>query len=320
MAPIVELSNIHKRFGDHIAVEDVSMQVEPGQVYGFLGPNGAGKTTSIRIMLGIIDPDRGTRQILGAQSALSVSHRVGYLPEERGLYKNMSAQNVIAYLGQLKGMDGASAKRRAGELLERYGLADAAKKRVKQLSKGMAQKVQVLSTMVHDPDLVVLDEPFSGLDPVNQQVLEDLLMDMKQAGKTIIFSTHVMQHAERLCDRIGLIAHGRDVFNGTVGEAKRLLTPRILLRTKDDIMALHELEAVRDVTPISEENGVMEWEIVTQGRVSTEELVGRCMEHRIEIAHFSMIEPSLHEVFVHLVGGEKAVEDQNVSKGWGDAT
>lgn len=302
MGAVVSLSNIHKQYGNHVAVDDLSMQVEAGQVYGFLGPNGAGKTTSIRILLGIIDQDSGQREIMGHSRAFDVARRIGYLPEERGLYKNMSAERVIAYLGRLKGMDGKAAINRARILLDRYGLGDAAKKKVKQLSKGMAQKVQVLSTIVHDPDLLVLDEPFSGLDPVNQQVLEQLLSDMREEGKTIIFSTHVMQHAERLCDRIGLIARGRDVFSGTVREAKRLLTPHIHLRTAQDITPLKQLSVISDVTEVNREDTMVEWRFEADKSLTVERLVELCVKNGIGIDHFSMIEPSLHEVFVHLVG------------------
>ncbi len=302
MGAVVSLSNIHKQYGQHVAVDNLSMEVGTGQVYGFLGPNGAGKTTSIRILLGIIDQDRGQRKILGHSRAFDVSHRIGYLPEERGLYKNMSAERVIAYLGRLKGMDGKAAINRARQLLDRYGLGDAAKKKVKQLSKGMAQKVQVLSTLIHDPELLILDEPFSGLDPVNQQVLEQLLSDMREQGKTIIFSTHVMQHAERLCDRIGLIARGRDVFSGTVREARRLLAPYIHLRTAQDITPLKQLPAISDVTEVAREDALIEWRFATDGTLTVEQFVAFCLNNGIEIDYFAMIEPSLHEVFVHLVG------------------
>ncbi|GAK34741.1 putative ABC transporter ATP-binding protein YhaQ [alpha proteobacterium Q-1] len=306
MAPVIALSHIQKYYGDQLALDDLSLSVEPGEVFGFLGQNGAGKSTSIRILLGIIDPDGGSRQVLGAPTALEVSQRIGYLPEERGLYKRMSAERVIAYLGQLKGMDAASALEQARILLQRYGLGEAAKKRVQQLSKGMAQKVQVLSTLVHDPDLLILDEPFSGLDPVNQQVLEGLVGDMKRAGKTILFSTHVMQHAERLCDRVCIIAHGRDVFTGTVAEARALLPSRMILRTADDIAPLKALPEVGQISAIRQAGALVDYEIETLSHLSVERLVAFCAEKAIGIDYFTMIEPSLHDVFVHLVG-----DDQN---------
>lgn len=301
-----ELTHIHKRYGDQVAVEDLSLRVERGEVFGFLGPNGAGKTTALRILLDIIAPDRGDRSILGASSALAVSERIGYLPEERGLYKNMTAAGVMAYLARLKGMDKRAAQDRALELLARYGLGDAAKKKVKHLSKGMAQKVQVLSTLAHDPELLILDEPFSGLDPVNQQVLEELLADVKAQGRTIIFSTHVMQHAERLCDRIALIAHGRDAFSGTVDEAKRLLDSRIRLRTGGDIGPLRTVPGVKSVTMTGQEEDQAEWEIVAERSLSLKALIACCIENGLSLSHFTTLEPSLHEVFVHLVGTDAA--------------
>jgi len=307
VAAAAELTHIHKRYGDQAAVDDLSLTVGSGEVFGFLGPNGAGKTTTLRILLDIIAPDRGHRSVLGAESALSVSKRIGYLPEERGLYKGMTAAGVMAYLARLKGVEKRKAKTRAIDLLERYGLGEAANKRVKQLSKGMAQKVQVLSTLVHDPELLILDEPFSGLDPVNQQVLEELLADVKAQGRTIIFSTHVMQHAERLCDRITLIAEGRDAFSGTVTEAKRLLDSRIRLRTTSDISPVQNVAGVKAIRQIGQaENSQNEWEITAERSLSIEALIACCIENRIALSHFTTLEPSLHEVFVHLVGAEAA--------------
>lgn len=302
MPSVIELSHIAKSFGGHQAVSNLSMRVEEGEVFGFLGPNGAGKTTTIRILLDILAPDAGSRSVFGNESAFNAARRIGYLPEERGLYKNMTAERVIAYLARLKGVDKATAQKRARDLLLRYGLGASAGKRVKQLSKGMAQKVQVLSTLAHDPDLLILDEPFSGLDPVNQQVLEELLADQKAAGKTIIFSTHVMQHAERLCDRILLINNGRDVFTGTVNEAKSLLDARIRLRTGEAIDALRSIEFITDISAGERRDDVTEWEIRADRALSVEHLIAACADNNIRIRHFSMIEPSLHEVFVHLVG------------------
>lgn len=305
---MIEIRNLVKWYGSLLALDRVTLEVPAGQIVGFLGPNGAGKTTALRILLDIIAPDRGRRSILGSRSALAVSHRIGYLPEERGLYKAMTAAGVIAYLARLKGLSAREAKARAHALLARYGLGDAAGKRVKQLSKGMAQKVQVLSTLAHEPDLLILDEPFSGLDPVNQQVLEELLGEMKALGRTIIFSTHVMQHAERLCDRIVLIAMGRDVYSGTVAEAKRLLDTRIRLRTREDAAALGAVPGVTSCRRVGSEGGVGEWEILAGADSSLERVLAACMSESISLLHFTTIEPSLHDVFVHLVGAQAAAE------------
>ncbi|RMD90861.1 MAG: ATP-binding cassette domain-containing protein [Alphaproteobacteria bacterium] len=307
METVVRIADIHKRFGDQVAVDGLSLAVARGEVFGFLGPNGAGKTTSIRILLDIMSPDRGSVDVLGVRSALSVAHRIGYLPEERGLYRNMTAEGVITYLARLKGLGAREARRRARALLERYGLAAAARRRIRQLSKGMAQKVQVLSTLAHDPDLLILDEPFSGLDPVNQQVLEQVLRDLKAAGKTVIFSTHVMQHAERLCDRILLIARGRNIFEGSVDDAKARLDIRLRLRTEGDVAPLSGLPAIKRVFRRSRDGDICEWEFRAERSLSVERFIAACVEHRIPIRHFTMLEPSLHDVFVRLVRANDAV-------------
>ncbi|MEE2890126.1 MAG: ATP-binding cassette domain-containing protein, partial [Planctomycetota bacterium] len=202
----IELRNVVKTYGDFRAVDDVSFSVPAGTVCGFLGPNGAGKTTCIRMMLDILRPTSGSISILGTPRALDVRARIGYLPEEKGLYKKMTATAIIAYFAMLKGVAPAAAKKKARQLLERYGLGSFQNHKCEALSKGMGQKVQVLASIAHDPDLVILDEPFSGLDPVNQGVMEEVIRDIRAEGKTVLFSTHVMSHAERVCERIVVIA------------------------------------------------------------------------------------------------------------------
>ena len=215
----LELRNVTKFYGNFKAVDDVSLRISPGVIYGFLGPNGAGKTTTLRMILDIIKPSSGSISVLGHDSALEVRPRIGYLPEEKGLYKKMKTWAVIAYFATLKGLTRRHAKKRAHELLERFGLRDFAEAKVEALSKGMGQKVQMLASIAHDPELVILDEPFSGLDPVNQQVMEEIIRETAARNRTVIFSTHVMQHAERLCSRILLIAKGRKIFDGSLAEA-----------------------------------------------------------------------------------------------------
>lgn len=243
----LEVLNVTKRFGEFRAVDDVSFSLPAGCIYGFLGPNGAGKTTTLRMILDIFKPTTGTITVLGRPSALEVRQRIGYLPEEKGLYKKMKTWSVIAYFATLKGLSRKAAKQRALELLERYGLKDFATKPTEALSKGMGQKVQMLASIAHDPELVILDEPFSGLDPVNQQVMEEIIRDMAKRNRTILFSTHVMQHAERLCDRILLLAKGRKIFDGTLSEAKRVIPRRVQIDTDDDVEPLRALEGVAAV-------------------------------------------------------------------------
>ena len=239
-----ELRNVTKFYGPFKAVDDVSFALPFGSIYGFLGQNGAGKTTTIRIILDIIKPTSGSLTVLGRPTALEVRHRIGYLPEEKGLYKKMKAWSVIAYFATLKGIGRKAAKKRAYELLEKYGLKDFADKPTDALSKGMGQKVQMLASIAHDPEFIILDEPFSGLDPVNQQVMEEIIRDMARRGRTVLFSRHVMQHAERLCDRILLIAQGRMIFDGTIPEAQRTVPRRVRIETEDDITGLRELKQI----------------------------------------------------------------------------
>jgi ABC-2 type transport system ATP-binding protein len=298
------LDGLTKRYGDFTAVRDVSLRVPEGSIYGFLGPNGAGKTTTIRMVLDIVKPTSGTLSVLGQPTAMAVRERIGYLPEEKGLYKKMKAWAVIAYFARLKGVSGKEAKLRAHELLERYGLGAFADKKVETLSKGMGQKVQVLASIAHKPDLVILDEPFSGLDPSNQQVMEDVISDLNNAGSTIIFSTHVMSHAERICDRILLIAKAEKVFDGTIEQAKALI-PRLVRIGGVEASRLRSLPGVGDVIPSEDSSGV--FEVVVGDGHDPQEILRACMREGIELSSFESGEPTLHDVFLHLVGDEAKV-------------
>ncbi len=308
--PVLELTNVVKTYGDFTAVDDVSFTIPPGTVYGFLGPNGAGKTTTIRMILEIIRPSSGSISVFGAPSALAVRERVGYLPEEKGLYKKMRAWSIIAYFASLKGMDRKAAKKRAYELLERYGLKDFADAKTEALSKGMGQKVQVLASIAHDPELVILDEPFSGLDPVNQEVMEDVIRDLKERGRTVLFSTHVMSHAERICDRILLIAGGKKVLDDTVEGARRTIPRRVRVASADELGFLTELDAVRGLVP-AETHGGDEHLRTFDAQLSEDgqpiDVVKACLERGVHLERFDYSPPSLHEVFVELVG-DKAKE------------
>jgi ABC-2 type transport system ATP-binding protein len=228
----VEATDLVKEFGDTRAVDGVSLSVPTGSIFGLLGPNGAGKTTILRILLGIIDPSSGRRCVLGHERPLEAASEVGYLPEERGLYPAMPAREAIAFMGALRGLPLAEGRRRADVLLAEHNLGDWAKKPIRTLSKGMAQTVQLLGTIIHKPRLIVLDEPFSGLDAINQGRLEQLIRNEAAAGATIIFSTHVIAHAERLCERIAIIAKGKVAFDGEVDEARARLRPIVRLRTR----------------------------------------------------------------------------------------
>jgi ABC-2 type transport system ATP-binding protein len=308
-SPILSLHNVSKRYGDFCAVNDISLSIPAGSVYGFLGPNGAGKTTTIRMILDIIRPSEGEIRILGSDSATAVRNRIGYLPEEKGLYKKMKVWAIIAYFAALKGLPRRTARNRAFELLERYGLKDFANADIESLSKGMAQKVQVLTAIAHKPELVILDEPFSGLDPVNQQVLEQLIRDLKEEGRTVIFSTHVMQHAERLCERLLLITQGRKVFDGTVREAHAVIPRRVVLECSNDLSAMCHLEGVLSVNEIpagtdSPTSSVREWELYIREQTDPQMILQHCFQNGINLSRFDFTQASLHDVFMHLVGPE----------------
>ncbi|HEX2162455.1 MAG TPA: ATP-binding cassette domain-containing protein [Thermoanaerobaculia bacterium] len=220
-AASLELIGLHKSFGSFVAVEEVSLTVPRGRICGLLGPNGAGKTTTIRMIMDIIAPDRGRVLLDGRPRRREDLERIGYLPEERGLYRRMTVADHLAFLGELHGLKRKDAVERGARWLERLGLADRAPRKVEELSKGMQQKVQIAGTLLHEPEVVILDEPFSGLDPINQMLFKDLLAEYKQEGRTILFSTHVMEQAEKLCDHIALVSRGRLVLEGELAEIKR---------------------------------------------------------------------------------------------------
>jgi ABC-2 type transport system ATP-binding protein len=306
---VLSLTNVSKRYGEFTAVNRINLSIPKGSVYGFLGPNGAGKTTTIRMILDIIRPDEGQIEVLGCTSAMQVRNRIGYLPEEKGLYKKMKVWAIISYFATLKGMHRKDAKLRAFELLEQYGLKDFTNATVDSLSKGMGQKVQVLSSIAHNPELVILDEPFSGLDPVNQEVLEQLIRDLKNNGQTVIFSTHIMQHAERLCERLLLITQGSKVFDGTVDEARAIIPRRVILECLDDVSALAGLDGVLSVCelPVSSEGripGTRQWELYVKEQTNPQMILQHCFHNSISLSRFDFTQTSLHDVFVHLVGQE----------------
>ena len=302
---VLTLENVSKKYGSFTAVDEIDLQIPRGSVYGFLGPNGAGKTTTMRMVLDIIRPTCGRISILGQPSALNVRDRIGYLPEEKGLYKKMKVAGLIAYFARLKGTARKVAEERASRLLEKYGLKDFANSRIESLSKGMSQKVQVLAAVAHEPELVILDEPFSGLDPVNQQVLEELIKNLSANGQTVIFSTHIMEHAERLCDQILLIAGGRKIFDGTVAEARALVPRRILLETSSDVSGLQQLDSVAGVTATEDEPGAdPRWLVEITASAHPQDILKFCFEKDIPLNRFEFAEPSLHDVFVGLVGKE----------------
>jgi len=300
IVPVLLFENTSKRFGDFTAVDQLSFEVAEGGVFGFLGGNGAGKTTSLRMALDILRPTTGRIEVLGRAPSREAAAEVGFLPEERGLYRLMTVLDTVVYFGELKGMSSAEATRSAKALLERLEIADRAKIAVEKLSKGLAQKVQLATALVNSPRLLLLDEPFSGLDPVNQGLLEDLMLERARAGATIVFSTHVMQHAERLCDRLLLLARGRKVFEGTQAEATRTLPARLTLTSRLDPKSL---PGVADATAAATaNNGWTDWTVSLAPGAEAADLLETCTAQGFALRGFDLHKPSLHDVFLHLVG------------------
>lgn len=303
MGPALAVDGLVKRFGARAAVKDISFQVPRGSIYGVLGPNGAGKSTTLRMIVGVLRPTEGRIELLGGPVSRETLKRVGYLPEERGLYRSMSARGAIAYLARLKGTPAGKAFKRADQLLNEHGLGKVRGKRIKTLSKGMAQKVQVLAAIAHEPDFVIFDEPFSGLDPVNQRTLEETIRAQAAAGRTVLFSTHVMEHAERLCDRILLIAQGARAFEGTVSEALALAPSAALLETE----GAFDLAAVLTPRGFSvnyegEEHGNKRWRARLENGKGSRQLLQACVEAGAPLSLFEPTRASLHEAFVAMVG------------------
>ena len=301
----VEAEGLVKRFGDKLAVDGVGLRVPVGSIHGVLGPNGAGKTTSLRVLLGILDPDSGWRRILGEERPMRAAARVGYLPEERGLYPSMTPKDAIAFLGALRGLTLAEGRKRATALLDEAGLGEAATRPIRTLSKGMAQTVQLLGTIVHRPKLLVLDEPFSGLDAINQQRLEGLIRAQVDDGATVLFSTHVIAHAERLCERITVIAKGGVRFDGTVADARDRLPSRVQLRTR------RADGPWRAALPADATAQDRDWRFALPAD-GIEPVLEALIAGGAGIETLAIERPSLHEAFVELVG-EAVPEEQEVA-------
>ena len=295
----VEADHLVKEFGETRAVDGVSLAVPAGSIYGLLGPNGAGKTTTLRILIGIIDPSSGTRRVLGRERPLEAASEVGYLPEERGLYPAMHARDAIAFMGALRGLPINEGRRRGEELLQEHGLGEWAKKPIRTLSKGMAQTVQLLGTIVHRPRLIVLDEPFAGLDAINQGRLEELIRREARNGATIIFSTHVIAHAERLCERVAIIAKGSVAFDGRVDEARARLRPIVRLRTRANDGPW------RSSIPGNARREGDEWvfELPDGG---PEPLLKALIDGGAGIETLAIERPGLHDAFVAIAGNKAA--------------
>ncbi len=304
MADAIVVSQVTKTFGDIVAVRDLDLVVPQGALYGVIGPNGAGKTTMIRMILSILFPDRGELRVLGRASALEAKDRIGYLPEERGLYKKMRVADFLVYMAHLKGVEGPDVAARVKRWLERVELGAFERKRCEELSKGMQQKVQFIAAAIHQPDLLILDEPFSGLDPVNSRLLRDLVLEEHRRGATILFSTHIMTHAEQLCDHVVMIHRGEKVLDQTVASIGATFDPRrIIFEPLDPSANVQALRSIPGVSGLSRVGG--SWDIALgEGATPASvipSVVAAVVPSRIEVRR-----PTLEDVFVSIVSGASA--------------
>jgi ABC-2 type transport system ATP-binding protein len=300
--PTIEAAGITKTFGAMRAVDNVSLEVEKGEIFGLLGPNGAGKTTTIRIILDIFKPDAGSVSILGGPMTEQKKNNIGYLPEERGLYQDIRLERALVYLSTLKGLSPAEARRRIEGWMERFDLIPHRKKRIKELSKGMQQKAQLIVTFVHRPELVIIDEPFSALDPVNTQMVKDLLREERARGTTIVMSTHQMHQVEALCDRLVLINRGQVVLYGSLSEIRRQYTGQDVLVRADTALP-PDLPGVECMV---RENG--ETRLQLSSGFTAQALLRELVHRSVPLEHFEIATPTLDEIFIQIVQGEGARE------------
>ncbi|AYC30179.1 ABC transporter ATP-binding protein [Paenisporosarcina cavernae] len=293
----LKLEHVTKKFGSFTAVEDLTLSVNEGQMYGFLGANGAGKTTTFRMILGLLDPTEGDITWKGNRLTYHTSHSVGYLPEERGLYPKMKVEEQLIYLAKLRNMQKNDAKIAAARWMERFDVSHYASKKVEELSKGNQQKIQVISSLLHNPSLLILDEPFSGLDPVNVELLKEAIIDVAKEGATIVFSSHRMDHVEELCENLSIMHHGKTVVSGSLKEVKRGFGKQnVQLKMEQDLSSLLHTPGVLQFKP-TKEGGIFQ--------ISDEKVGDDLLKKAIELGpvrHFSIEEPSLQEIFIEKVG------------------
>ena len=298
----IDVSNVSKHYGSFEAVRNLSFSVQPGETFGLLGPNGAGKTTTIRMLMDIIKPNAGHIRILGEAPSDAIKNRIGYLPEERGLYKGLRVMDTLIYLAALKDVDRHAAGRRAEALLKRVDLWDNRNHKISALSKGMQQKLQFVVTILHDPDLVVLDEPFQGLDPVNTELIQEMIAALPGQGKTVVLSTHMMSRVERLCDRILLIDHGRPVLYGQIDEIKdRFANNSVILRTAGH---LDRMAGVKRVV-----NHGRHYELFLEDGTTPQDILKRLIHAGVEVREFEVATPALNEIFIEVVGTKTGIRD-----------
>jgi len=307
----IEMNSVRKTFGSKVAVQGIDLAIPEGSIYGFIGPNGAGKTTTIRMIMSILFPDSGELSVLGKKSAVESKDRIGYLPEERGVYKKMKVAAFLVYMGRLKGMDSAGLKPKVMDWLERIELGEVAKKKCEELSKGMQQKVQFIASVLHEPDLIILDEPFSGLDPVNMRLLRDLINEQHTAGKTVIFSTHVMQQAESICDHIIMIHEGKKVLDDTLGDIRNRFDPRAIhvdTINHDDQSTL--ISAVPGIANVRIHEGI---HVVKLDESMDKQQAMQNILNAVPVSRIEIKRPTLEDVFIEIVtGGSSGGDHEDV--------
>ena len=293
----VEVTHVAKSFGKTQAVKDVSFAVRPGEIFGLLGPNGAGKTTTIRMMLDIFKPDSGEISVMGGTFSEEKKNRVGYMPEERGLYQDIPLERCLTYLSRLKGLSANETSTRLDSWLNRFDLSIHRKKKVKELSKGMQQKAQIIATLIHEPDLIIIDEPFTALDPVNTQMIKDILLSEREKGRTIIMSTHQMHQVEELCDRILLVNQGEDVLNGKLSDIRKKFASHAVL-----VQAADELPEVPGISGIETHNSATLLRL--DDDTSPQAVLSAFVSQGVQIEQFEVAAPDLDEIFIRVVSGE----------------
>ncbi len=305
----LRLDKVTKRYGEYVAVNQLSFDIPAGVIYGVLGPNGAGKTTCLRMINDIILPDEGEVTILdGLKPGRAAAQRIGYLPEERGMYPKMRVLDMLSFFAELRGLSGREAKKRARQWLDRLQIGDWKKNKVQDLSKGMQQKVQFAAALIHEPELLILDEPWSGLDPINAEVLKDIVLEQKQAGRTILFSTHLMEQAEQICDSVCIIARGKRVVEGELDAVRRAAASDRMVAldfTSDADVARARESVLADaslVRAVKEKRGEIEVELA--GTVEPKELLVKLMDADLSVRKFELVEPTLHQIFVDKVSAE----------------
>lgn len=307
MTAAIEITSVRKTFGPKVAVDDLSLTIPEGSLIGLIGPNGAGKTTTIRMIMSIIFPDSGDVRVLGRASAVESKDRIGYLPEERGLYKKMKVGAFLTYLGRLKGIDATPLDTKVRSWLDRVGLADCYRKRCEELSKGMQQKVQFIASVLHEPELIILDEPFSGLDPVNSRLLRSLVDEQHRQGRTLIFSTHQMSQAEALCDRIVMIHQGRKVLDNTMDEIRSRYAPHAIRFEPANEADAAQIGQIPGVQSVSRHNGMHAAHLAPGHRPDA---AIRLIAERIALHRIEVVRPTLEDVFIEIVSNSARTDEE----------